>query len=332
MSTLLQNWQTEHDQLKQGIPIKNCSVCWKDEEQGRTSFRQQHGHNSNNVVELWINNSCNQMCSYCSPQFSSTWQQNIIDHGPFKNVSGTAKENLALLQTTTPQSQWLEYIQEYLNSQPPGSVDLKLLGGEPLMQLRNLQNLVQMAGDSINRLKITTNLNPPDNKFLLWLLDAVPNHKLLFEISLDATPKYNHVPRSGFDADRFESNLKLLKDKNIQFNILSVVSILSVFDLPKFLNWSKPYQVEFFKLNNPDCLDPVLLPEHILDQIKDQFEQEPPKIFQELYKKSQSLVDLKLFEQYNYLYQYFSRTGIDIKQIDNLVFQQYWKWLVERHG
>jgi hypothetical protein len=157
----------------------------------------------------------------------------------------------------------------------------------------------------------------------------VPTHKLRLNISLDATPEYNHVPRAGFDADRFESNLKLLIDKNIDFYLLSTVSILSVFDMPKFIQWSGPYRVEFNKINNPDCLDPVLLPEHILNQVRDQFEQEPPMIFQELYKKPQFPIDLKLYEQYNYLCQYFSRTGLDPTQIDNSVFQQYWTWLTE---
>jgi sulfatase maturation enzyme AslB (radical SAM superfamily) len=215
-------------------------------------------------------------------------------------------------------------------TQPTGSVDLKLLGGEPLMQLRNLQKLVELAGDSINQLEINTNLNPPNNRFLNWLLDTVPTHKLKFSVSLDATPEYNHVPRAGFDPDKFKTNFKLLLDKNINFHLISVVSVLSVFDLPNFLKWSKPYQVIFNKINNPDCLDPILLPKHILDQISSQFEQDSPSVFQELYKSPQIKVDLKLFEQYNYLCQYFLRTNIDPTQISNRVFQQYWNWLIER--
>jgi organic radical activating enzyme len=330
MSDLLEHWQQEHDLLTQGVPVSNCSVCWKDQAQGHTSYRQQHSHQNNNTIELWINNTCNQMCSYCSPKFSSAWQQNILDHGPFRNISNTAKANQALLLEKVDQPQWIENIREYLQSQPPESVDLKLLGGEPLMQIRNLQKLIDLSGDSIKQLVINTNLNPPNNRFLHWLLDTVPAHKLKFDISLDASPKYNHVPRAGFDSDRFHTNLELLIDKNINFGFLSVVSVLSIFDLPKFIKWSQPYRVAFSKINNPDCLDPIWLPMEILDQIHNQFEQDPPMIFQELYNTPQSLVDLKLFEQYNYLCQYFSRTGINIEQIDNLLFQQYWTWLKER--
>lgn len=330
MSDLLENWQLEHDQLAQGIAVQNCSVCWKQQARGQTSYRQLHGHASTNKIELWLNNSCNQMCSYCSPKFSSTWQQNIIDHGPFENISSTAKSNLAMPSIATDQQQWIEKIGEYLQSQPQNSVVLELLGGEPLMQFRSLQKLISLAKGSMSQLIITTNLNPPSRRFLDWLLDNVPHNRLMFHVSLDSTPAFNHVPRAGFDCNRFEFNLKLLQKKNISFQIMSVMSILSVFDLPRFVNWSSPYQVVFSNVNNPDCLDPALLPNHILDQIALQFEQEPPLIFQELYNKPQSLVDLKLFEQYNYLCQYFSRTGIDIKQIDNPLFQQYWTWLEER--
>lgn len=332
MTVLLNRWQQEHNQLAQGVAIPNCSVCWKDQSQGRKSYRQQHGHQDHNAVELWINNACNQMCSYCSPKFSSTWQQNIIDHGPFQRISGTAKANQALLKENPNQQQWLYNIREYLRSQPPESIDLKLLGGEPLMQFRNLQQLIEMAGDSIRQLEINTNLNPPSNRFLLWLLDTVPNHKLKFDISLDATPGYNHVPRAGFDSSKFLDNLQLLVSKNIKFGFVSVISVLSVFDLPNFLNWSQPYRVEFSKINNPDCLDPIWLPLEILDQINQQFEQTPPTIFHELYNKPQSMIDLKLFEQYNYLCQYFSRSGTDIMKIENALFQQYWNWLEKKQN
>jgi len=335
MSTLLQHWKQEHGQLEQGIPIPGCSVCWKDQAQGRTSYRQQNSHKSKNTIQLWINNTCNQMCSYCSPKFSSTWQQSIQEHGPFQNVSSTSKNNHALLTENIDQTQWIENIREYLQSQPPNSIVLTLLGGEPLMQVRSLQKLLDLASPSISQLQIVTNLNPPTNKFLIWLLDNIPSNKFRFEISIDATPEYNHVPRAGFDADQFKINLQLLQDRGIEFSMSSVVSVLNVFDLPRFINWSKPYQVKFNTLDHPDCLNPIWLPKHILDQIKDQFEQEPPMIFQELYQElyrenTQSLVDLKLFEQYNYLCQYFSRTDIDPKQINNDLFQQYWTWLSER--
>ena len=331
LPTLLEQWQHEHDQLSQGIAVQSCAHCWKKQAQGHTSFRQQYGHTNTNIIELVLNNACNQMCSYCSPKFSSTWQQNIIEHGPFENISNKTKSNLEIPAIVTGNQLWIEKISQYLQSQPKNSVVLKLLGGEPLMQFKNLQKFISLVENSVSQLLINTNLNPPHPRFLHWLLENVPQHKLMFDISLDATPAYNHVPRAGFDLNRFNLNLKLLQDKNIPFRIISTLSVLSVFDLPKFINWSKSYQVIFNKINNPDCLDPVLLPNHILDQIADQFAQEPPIIFQELYKKPQHTLDLKLFEQYNYLCQYFLRTGIDPVKIKNSVFQQYWKWLIEKN-
>jgi organic radical activating enzyme len=331
LPTLLYQWQLEHDQLSQGIPVQNCSVCWKDQAHNHISYRQKNGHNKTNTIELSVDNSCNQMCSYCSPKFSSTWARNMIVNGPFENVSCSFKDNLALTPQMTDQSIWLEEIKDYLQDQPPNSVVLSLLGGEPLMQYKNLQTLIDLCKDSVAQLSITTNLNPPHSRFLHWILENLPQHKLMFDISLDSTPAYNHVPRAGFNRKRFESNFQLLQDKNIPFRILSVVSVLGIFDLPKFVNWSKSYQVIFNKINNPDCLDPVLLPNHILDQIADQFVQKPPDFFQELYKKPSHTLDLKLFEQYNYLCQYFLRTDIDPVKIENSVFQQYWKWLIEKN-
>jgi hypothetical protein len=42
-----------------------------------------------------------------------------------------------------------------------------------------------------------------------------------------------------------------------------------------------------------------------------------------------NMVDLKLFEQYNYLKQYFDRTNVDYLQ--NTKFASYWNWLTERY-
>jgi hypothetical protein len=82
-----------------------------------------------------------------------------------------------------------------------------------------------------------------------------------------------------------------------------------------------------FKLNNPDCLDPVWIPTQFSQPILTQIQQLPE--FLKPLQQSRETVDLKLKEQYNYLRQYFERTGTDVNTI-NAEFNQYWIWLEER--
>jgi len=326
---LEQHWKQEQQALDQGIEISSCSVCWKNETNGQPSYRQLKLGEVGNQIELYLDNACNQMCGYCSPKFSSEWENSILSHGNFPKVSSTVNQNFKININKIDQQFWIDQIHQHIQQQPPNTVSIKLLGGEPLMQIKNLQRLVEFNVDKIRQLRINTNLNPPNNKFLIWLLDHVPADKMWFDISLDATPKFNHVPRAGFDSNKFLENLALLRQYKIPYKFLAVVSVLNLFDIPNFVSWTSAndHSLEFCPLNNPDCLDARLIP----DQFKQQIDPTGlPILVQSILQFSKKSVDIKLFEQYNYLTEYFRRTHIDPTQTSNQLFGQYWKWLTER--
>jgi sulfatase maturation enzyme AslB (radical SAM superfamily) len=280
-------------------------------------------------VEVNFNNVCNLMCSYCSPKFSSTWQDSISADGEFKNISATAKLNQSIPKIVTDhQAHWIQEINQYISQQPEDSVELKLLGGEPLMQLQGLQQLMEMNTRQVRQLIIQTNLNPPSQRFLLWILENFPNEKLVFNISIDSTPEYNHVPRAGFQQDAFVSNLKLLKDHNVTCLITSVISVTSIFDIANFCKFLDQLgcAVTFSQINNPDCLDPIYLSREFKQRILDT-DVLLPELAVEILNSNNKMVDLKLFEQYNYLKQYFARTNIDPGTTPNALFNEYWAWL-----
>lgn len=327
VQTLLDSWDQERQQLEQGRAVPSCEVCWRRQQQGQVSERQLRGHQTHNQVQLFLDNTCQQMCSYCSPKFSSTWQNSIEQLGPFERISQSARANQIPVAMVTDHSKWLDQIDQYILSQPKDSVILQLLGGEPLMQYRNLEKLTALYSDSVAKITVTTNLNPPSNRFLVWLLDRVPPEKLHFNISIDATPQYNHVPRAGFDQQRFEQNFDLIQSHGIDFSLMAVVSVLSVFDLPNFAIWAGSNHTVYNHLNNPDCLDAAWIGQPFLSQIAERFQTPPPALFDNLVKANNSLVDVKLYEQYNYLTQYFERTGQNPRSIANDIWQQYWTWL-----
>jgi organic radical activating enzyme len=327
---LTAHWNQEKNQLEQGTEIASCNVCWKHEAQGHQSYRQlKKLDNNDDQIELYIDNTCNHMCSYCSPKFSSEWQNSIIKDGLFPKVSQSTNQNFEIKSNSVDHQYWIDQIHQYIQQQPANTVAVTLLGGEPLMQIKQLQKLVEFNSDRIKQLRITTNLNPPNNKFLIWLLEHVPSDRLHFYISLDATPEFNHVPRAGFDQHKFLENLELIQKYQVSYQFLSVVSVLNIFDLPEFFSWAKlnHHIIQCHALNNPDCLDARLIPSQFKQQI------DPtglPNLVQDILKPSDVLIDIKLFEQYNYLTEYFRRTHIDPTQTSNQLFGQYWKWLTER--
>jgi sulfatase maturation enzyme AslB (radical SAM superfamily) len=320
--------------LNQGVELPGCKVCWDDEKQNKISYRLSAGQisESSNRVEIFLSNLCNQMCSYCSPNYSSVWEESINKLGNFKQVSNTAIKNLQISTTTQSVQARMEEIQAYIQSCDDHSVLLELLGGEPLMQIHNLKRLLEFSPTKIKNLQIATNLNPPNSKFLEWVLTNFPKEKLTFNISLDATPEFNHVPRAGFDSIKFLKNLDLLTHRQIKINFTSVVSATSIFDLSKFLNWTNihGYSANFVSLNNPSCLNPEFVPIDIRQEILKTIQTEIPPVLYNVLNHQQPMVDLKLFEQYNYLIQYFTRTNTDLTKINNPLFQEYWQWLTEK--
>ena len=126
----INHWQQEKIQLDQGQEIASCEVCWKNENSGLESYRQQLRGNAYagkpgeppqsdrfcNSIEIFISNLCNQMCSYCSPKFSSEWENSVADNGIFAKVSTTAKNNQILENSSaTNQEYWLIEIEKYIS-------------------------------------------------------------------------------------------------------------------------------------------------------------------------------------------------------------------------
>jgi sulfatase maturation enzyme AslB (radical SAM superfamily) len=327
-------WKNESELLTQGIEISGCDSCWNDEKQNKLSRRQQEGSimRTGSRVEILLSNLCNQMCSYCSPRYSSVWEDSIVKHGLLNHVSNSVNENLALSNKINASQDRLAQIHDHIQTCEDNSVSLALLGGEPLMQIQNLQTLLSFSQPKIKNLSIVTNLNPPKNKFLKWLVTNFPQDKLRITVSLDATPEFNHVPRAGFDQITFLENLELLKDHQIDFNFSSTISATSIFDLPNFLSWidENQYSVHFHLLNNPDCLNPEVVPLSIRQEIFKNIKSNIPLRVDQALNHSQPQIDLKLFEQYNYLTQYFNRTNTDITKVNNPLFREYWQWLTEK--
>ena len=149
LGSILHLWDQQRLELDQGQRISDCEYCWRDEREGRSSYRQlQAGHNANRI-ELYINNTCNHMCSYCSPKFSSEWQHSMQIHGQFRGISATNLRNQNAPQISNTSATWLAAIQQHIAQQPDYSVELVLLGGEPLMQYRNLRLLLKSSSAKI---------------------------------------------------------------------------------------------------------------------------------------------------------------------------------------
>ncbi len=98
---------TEHKKQQRRMMLagerpKECQYCWNMEDLGQLSDRHYRSGESwaaldfdrianstgdedwvPSYVEVNFSNACNLKCSYCSPQFSTSWQQEVEKHGAY---------------------------------------------------------------------------------------------------------------------------------------------------------------------------------------------------------------------------------------------------------
>jgi hypothetical protein len=98
---------TEHKKAQRKIMLKQerpteCSYCWNMEDNDKLSDRHyrsgepwaavdfekiKHSSGDEDVVPSYVevnfNHACNLACSYCSPQFSSSWQSEVNRFGGY---------------------------------------------------------------------------------------------------------------------------------------------------------------------------------------------------------------------------------------------------------
>lgn len=140
-----------------GIRPRECSYCWKMEDQGQFSdrvFKSREPwaqvdladiqkdpfqpHKVPRYLEVAFDNICNFKCLYCSPSYSSSWRAEIEKHGPYptsrrynnlwaprlkRQLPRSEEEQTVLKQTFW---KWWPDLQDKVQH-------LRVTGGEPLL-------------------------------------------------------------------------------------------------------------------------------------------------------------------------------------------------------
>ena len=150
---------TKHKKEQRKIMIKQerpneCSYCWTQEDMGNLSDRhyrsgepwaaehfdrimESTGDEDEipSYVEVNFNNACNLKCSYCSPQFSSTWADEIKRFGAYPTSKPhNAPEHFAGRRRPIPAREENPYVEAFWEWWPTLYTKLKhfrMTGGEP---------------------------------------------------------------------------------------------------------------------------------------------------------------------------------------------------------
>ena len=215
----------QRSKMLQGEKPTECSYCWNMEDAGEMSDRHyrsgepwaiqdfdtivQDPLNTKHLpryVEVNFNNACNLKCSYCSPQFSSSWSKEIDEQGAYPTTPPhNAQEHFVGRKKPIPNRESNPYVDAFWRWWPDLYKNLKhfrMTGGEPMMD----HNTYRVFDYILNHpkpdlhLNVTSNMCPPTDNIKKKYFDAVKRiceednveHFMQF-VSVDA-----HGPRADY--------------------------------------------------------------------------------------------------------------------------------------
>lgn len=312
----------QRKQMLEGTRPAECSYCWTMEDNGKLSDRHYRSGEpwaakdfgkivnaewdadiTPSYVEVNFNNACNLACSYCSPQFSSTWQQEIDRHGAYPtSTPHNAPEHFAGERKPIPVREDNPYVDAFWEWWPtlyPELEHFRMTGGEPLMDKNTYRvfDYVLVNPKPDLHLNVTSNFSVDEKLWQKYLAytkqlcqEGVIEHFMQY-ISLDGWGEQAEYMRHGLDFDLVWARVnQFLTEVPYRNSITFIVTMnnLSVTSLPKLIagildlrkKHSSTYQRVWFDtpvLRQPTWQSLQLLPESYvaqLDKLKTSMQQD----------------------------------------------------------
>ena len=240
----------DRQRMRQGLwpeSGRGCEYCKKIEDAGGTSDRifsnnlpivKEVDFSSDTtqplISEVYLNNTCDLGCVYCTAELSSKINAELITHG--RNSAGEIP-----IVKFDKQAAYTEKYLYWLNNNYTSLRRLSILGGEPLLQ-KEFWRLLANAKDLKNpklELSINTNLNASFETVQRLVETAkflVKNQNVKrFDIicSLDCWGPQSELVRYGLDLEKWQQNFEyLLRHKWLYVSVLHVVSSLTIKTMP----------------------------------------------------------------------------------------------------
>jgi organic radical activating enzyme len=303
---------TPHKKAQRVLMLKNerpaeCQYCWNMEDLGEMSDRHYRSgepwaavdlekiRNSTgdedaiipSYVEVNFNHACNLKCSYCSPQFSSSWQDEVERHGAYPtHRPHNAPEHFSGNRRPIPARADNPYVDAFWAWWPtlyPQLKHFRMTGGEPLMD-RNTYRVFDYVLDLPKpdlHLNVTSNFSVEDALFEKYLgyvkqLCNTNIEHFMQYVSLD-TGNFLQAEyiRHGLDGARLINNvLRYLDEVPARNSLTFIVTMnnLSVGGFQSLMEWilvlrttfSDTYQRVWFDtpvLRSPTWQSLQILPE-----------------------------------------------------------------------
>ena len=223
--------KTQRKMMLAGEKPTECQYCWNMENEGKLSDRHyrsgepwasvdfekiKNSAGEENVipsyVEVNFNHACNLQCSYCSPQFSSSWADEVVRLGAFPTSSPhNSPDHFMGQRRPIPARESNPYVDAFWAWWPdlyPHLEHFRMTGGEPLLD-KNTYRVFDYVLENPNprlHLNVTSNFSVDEKswqKYLTYvkaICDGRIEHFMQY-VSLDGWGAQAEYMRNGLDFD-----------------------------------------------------------------------------------------------------------------------------------
>ena len=310
---------------------KSCASChhgcYKYEEQGLTSTRQQYNNYEKisdpkapmKLLSIVLSTDCNLTCMYCAPEWSSAWQRDVKNNGDYVVNGTTVKQNNNWHTLWSKMKQKARGVDSKFFGLLLRELELNkdvesvaVLGGEPLLNNELDKMLDRLLVDK--KFSITTGLGVSDKK-LEKILKKVKGKDVTFNLSAEATGKLFELIRHGVKWKDFERRVEMIEQNGNKINFFSTISNLSILGFAEFYDlYANKHKLEINSVNQTDYMMPHVLDDtskkRFMDRTKDKSNLPEFAAIRKMIQPESSVEDRVGAGQY--LTEFSSRRSIDI--------------------
>lgn len=260
--------KTQRLRMLKGERPEECDYCWKIEDLNKDYFSDRHyktadywswdrvdevcrtdpASNINpSYLEVSFSNVCNFKCSYCSPEISSKWLEEINQHGPYPTVH--SGHNLEWLKSIgrypykhSDDNPYVDAFWKYFPTIISSLRVFRITGGEPLLSkdVWKVFEYIKNNPQPNMELAINTNLCVEDkliSKFIDTINDLKDSVKRIdVYTSLESVGDQAEYSRYGLDYKQWSRNISHVLSKTTStVSIMTTMNVLSLLTTVEFI-------------------------------------------------------------------------------------------------
>lgn len=264
-----QHKKQQREMMLAGKRPQECDYCWKIEDLNNEYFSDRHYKTADawawdrfeeiaaadpmqnvypSYLEVSFSNACNLKCSYCSPEISSKWLEEIRQHGPYPIPE--SNQDLAYYKRVgrypykhSDENPYLDAFWKWFPDALPHLRVFRITGGEPLMSKDTWRVFDYIKQHPQPNLEIAVNTNlAVDQKLLDQLIVQINQlqskvKKIDIYTSLESTGAQAEYSRFGLDYAQWNKNIRrCLEETTCSVAVMTTINILSMPTFTDFIS------------------------------------------------------------------------------------------------